>query len=312
MISLRYHIVSIAAVFLALAVGVVLGSTALSDALLSGVSDKKEEVASKLSDSQNQNAALRAKLERADRFAAGVGPAAVRGKLAKRTVAIVSTADAGEAAKQRVAGLVKDAGGKVTSRTQLTEAFSDPNRADELRDVVTRVLPSGVHLPDAADPGTLSGGLFGSLLLLDKHNKPQAKHAESTAALSALRDGGFVKGSGDVAPAQLAIVVTGGAAHGENAGGRASTVARFAGQLGKSGAGTVLAGAHGSAKGNGPVGVARADSSGSSQLSTVDDIDQAQGQAAAVLALNEQLHDEAGHYGTAGNAKTVVPGGGSR
>ena len=35
MISLRYHIVSITAVFLALAVGVVLGSTAISGRLLS-------------------------------------------------------------------------------------------------------------------------------------------------------------------------------------------------------------------------------------------------------------------------------------
>ena len=38
MISLRYHIISIGAVFLALALGVVLGSTAISDRLLSGLS----------------------------------------------------------------------------------------------------------------------------------------------------------------------------------------------------------------------------------------------------------------------------------
>ena len=37
MISLRYHIVSIAAVFLALAVGVALGSTSVSERLLSSV-----------------------------------------------------------------------------------------------------------------------------------------------------------------------------------------------------------------------------------------------------------------------------------
>lgn len=311
MISLRYHIVSIAAVFLALAVGVVLGSTALSDALLSGVSDKKDELAGKLSDTQDQNTALRAKLERADSFAAGVGPSAVRGKLAKRTVAIVSTADASDAAAKRVAGLVKDAGGKVTSRTQLTKAFSDPNRADQLGDVVTRVLPSGAHLPSATDPGTLAGGLFGSLLLLDKHNKAQAEQGESTAALSALREGGFVKGKGDATPAQLAIVVTGGAARGDDSGGRASTVARFAGQLGKSGAGTVLAGADGSAEGNGPVGVVRADS-GSSRISTVDDVHRAQGRVATVLALHEQLRGKSGHYGTAGSAKTVIPGTGRR
>ncbi|MFD1050858.1 copper transporter, partial [Kibdelosporangium lantanae] len=38
MISLRYHIISIAAVFLALAVGVLLGSSTLSRTVLGGLS----------------------------------------------------------------------------------------------------------------------------------------------------------------------------------------------------------------------------------------------------------------------------------
>ncbi|HWM00380.1 MAG TPA: copper transporter, partial [Nocardioidaceae bacterium] len=44
MISLRYHIISIAAVFLALAVGVVLGSSTLSRTLLSGLSNDNDEL----------------------------------------------------------------------------------------------------------------------------------------------------------------------------------------------------------------------------------------------------------------------------
>ena len=43
MISLRYHVVSIAACFLALAVGVVLGSTALNGTLLSGLAGEKKD-----------------------------------------------------------------------------------------------------------------------------------------------------------------------------------------------------------------------------------------------------------------------------
>src|SRR5699024_12625460 len=53
-ISLRYHIVSIAAAFLALAVGVVLGSTALSGSLLSGLADERSQLADRVSDLRSE------------------------------------------------------------------------------------------------------------------------------------------------------------------------------------------------------------------------------------------------------------------
>ncbi|HEX4724042.1 MAG TPA: copper transporter, partial [Pseudonocardiaceae bacterium] len=54
MISLRYHIVSIGAVFLALALGVILGSTTLSDSLLSGISGQKAKLGEQVVDLQAQ------------------------------------------------------------------------------------------------------------------------------------------------------------------------------------------------------------------------------------------------------------------
>ena len=44
MISLRYHAVSIAAVFLALAVGVVLGASGVSDRVLAAVSTQRDDL----------------------------------------------------------------------------------------------------------------------------------------------------------------------------------------------------------------------------------------------------------------------------
>ena len=55
MISLRYHVISIAAVFLALALGVVLGSTAISDRLLSGLSSNRDELGRQVSDLEAQS-----------------------------------------------------------------------------------------------------------------------------------------------------------------------------------------------------------------------------------------------------------------
>ena len=100
-------------------------------------------------------------------------------------------------------------------------------------------------------------------------------------------------------PADLVLVLTGGALDGRRRGRRrgrrtrgwplSSTIA---------GAGAVLAGRAGSADATGAVGVARADPHGHGGLSTVDDVQSGSGQIAAVLALREQVDGRAGSYGT--------------
>lgn len=311
MISLRYHIVSIAAAFLALAVGVVLGSTALNGSLLSGLSDQKGELAQRVSDLEAQRDGLNTQLADADSFARSVGPQAVAGQLEQRSVVLVTTADAQPADRDGLNQLIRRSGASVTGEVQLTEAFADPAKADQLRELVTRLQPAGAQFPTAGDPGTLAGALLGSVLQLNKDStQPQASSAELGAALGGLADGGFIKPSPNVNPAQLALVLTGGQAGGDGAGDKASTIARFATQLDRAGAGTVLAGGPKSANGTGPVGVARADTASTSILSTVDNINTGAGRVATVLALREQLNEAAGRYGTAGSAEAVTPGAG--
>jgi hypothetical protein len=308
-ISLRYHIVSIAAAFLALAIGVVLGSTALNGSLLSGLSDEKGKLGNQVTDLEAQRNALNARLADADSFAGAVGPKIVSGALDKRSVVLVTTQDARPADRDALKQLVGQSGAAVTGEVQLTDAFSDPTKADQLRQVVTRLQPAGVQFPTAGDPGTLSGALLGSTLLLNKDTaKPQSSPDELAAALGGLADGGFVKPSQNVQPAQLAIVLTGAQSTGDGAGDKAATIARFATQLDRSGAGTVLAGDAGSADGTGAIGVARADTSVTSILSTVDNADTSAGRISTMMALQEQLDGRAGRYGIAGNAQAPAPG----
>jgi hypothetical protein len=308
-ISLRYHVVSIAACFLTLAVGVVLGSTALTGSLLSGLSDQKNDLGKRVSDLEGQRNAVSARLADADAFAGSVGPKIVTGLLDKRTVMLVTTEDAKPADRDSLKQLIGQAGGSVTGELQLTQAFADPSKADQLRQVVTRLQPAGVQFPTAGDPGTLAGALLGSVLLLNKDSaKPQSSSDELAAALGGLTDGGFVKPSQDVRPAQLAIVLTGAQASGDGAGDKAATIARFATQLDRSGAGTVLAGDPGSADGAGAIGVVRADTTATSILSTVDNVDAAAGRITTIVALREQLEGISGRYGIAGNAQRPAPG----
>jgi len=307
-ISLRYHIISIGAVFLALALGVVLGSTAISDRLLSGLGSERTRLGQQVADLQAEGDGLRARLDDAAAFAAALGPRAVRGTLQDRTVVLVTTSGADPVDRDGLVALLRSAGATVTGEVQLTDAFTDPSRSDQLTELTTRLLPAGAQLPTAPDAGTLTGGLLGSLLLLDPGTGVAPAGSEQTAAvLAGLGDGGFVRAGPQVQPAQLAVVLTGAAAAGNGSGDRAGTVARFATQLDRSGAGAVLAGRPGSAQADGALGVVRADTAATSVLSTVDDVGSPSGRIATVLALAEQAQGRAGRYGTAGNADAVAP-----
>lgn len=309
MISLRYHVISIAAVFLALALGVVLGSAAISDRLLSGLSSDKASLSQEVGELHAQRAELADQLGYAQQLIETTGPAAVRGALDGRSVVLVTTADADPTDRDAVASLVRAAGAAVTGEVQLTEVFTNPARADQLRELTIRLLPAGVQLPTASDPGTLAGGLLGALLLVDPGSgQPQATPEEITAVFAGLENGGFARIGPDVGPAQLAVVLTGGTVTGDGSGDRAGIVARFASQLDRSGAGTVLAGRAGSAEEMGPVGVVRSDTAATSTLSTVDNVQTAAGRVVTVLALREQAEGRAGRYGSAANAEAVLPG----
>ncbi|MCI2422824.1 copper transporter [Saccharopolyspora sp. K220] len=308
MISLRYHIVSIAAVFLALAVGVVVGSSSVSDRLLTGVGHERQSLQDQVDDLRAERTALKAQVAAAERVNSTIGPMAVQDQLAQRSVVLIASADVSEQQRDAVAQLLRAAGADLTGEVHLGEAFADPDRADQLRRVVTELLPAGVQLPTAADPGTLAGGLIGPLTLLNPQSgQPQTGDQEREAALAGLADGGFAMASPGLRPAQLAVVLTGGRIDGDSAGDRAATLARFATQIDRAGQGAVLAGDTGSADGTGAVGVARADPAISSILSTVDNVGSSSGRVAVVLAVREQADRQSGHYGVASSAQGPVP-----
>ena len=300
MISLRHHAVSMAAVFLALAVGVVLGAGGVSDRLLGAVSAQRDDLDGRVTRLVAERDALAARERAADEFAGRVGPAAVRGLLQGRTVVLVAAgADAQD--RDAVAGLLQEAGASVTGRVELTDAVGDPARADQLRELASRLLPAGAQLPAAADTGSLLGGLLGGVLLV-RDGAPPVSGDAADAVLAGLTGAGFVAPGASPAPARLAVVLTGGAWDGADAPDAAAVHARLAAQLDRSGDGAVLAGRAGSATAVGAVGVARADPQVAADLSTVDDLESGSGRVAAVLALREQVDGRAGRYGTGAGA----------
>lgn len=310
MISLRSHAISLAAVFLALAIGVALGSGLLSDTLVSGLRDDKKEMQNQIGTLTQDKNRLNEKLSAAADFDAQMSPRILRDTLAGKSVVLFSTPDADGDDTEALSRLIGESGGTVSGTIALTQEFVDANSADKLLSVVNSpIVPAGRQLStESVDQGSQAGDLLGLAILINKDPKvAPVDDGQRDTVLAALRDTGFITyGSQHVGAANTALVVTGGGL-GEDAGNRGSTVARFAAGLAPHGSGTVLLGRDGSASGTAAVAVVRSDTALSSVVSTVDDVDAQSGRITAMLVLGDVAGGgRTGQYGIGQGASAVT------
>src|SRR6201991_4004542 len=311
MISLRQHALSLAAVFLALAVGVVLGSGFLSDTLLSSLRDEKQNLYSQINGLNDQKNVLNEKLSAANNFDTQLVGRIVHDALSGKSVVVFRTPDAKDDDVATVSKFIGQAGGAVTATVSLTQEFVDANSAEKLQTVVnSSVLPAGQQLSTKlVDQGSQAGDLLGIALLINANPAiPPVDDTQRDTVLAALRETGFVTyQAGDhMAAANAALIVTGGALP-QDAGNQGGSVARFSAALAPHGSGTLLAGRDGSSTGGAAVAVARADAAINSAISTVDDVDAAPGRITAILGLHDLLNGgHVGQYGTGHGATSIT------
>ncbi|UXA20428.1 copper transporter [Mycobacterium sp. SMC-4] len=310
MISLRTHAISLAAVFLALAIGVALGSGLLSNTVLSGLRDDKRELQQQIETLTDERNALNERLSAAADFDAQMAPRLLAGTLRDTSVVLFRTPDAADDDVDAMMRLVGQAGGTVSGTIGLTAQFVEANAAEKLLSVVNSpIVPAGAQLNTATvDQGSQAGDLLGITLLTDPG--PEARpvdEASRETVLTALRDTGFITYRADrIGAADTALVVTGGAL-GADAGNQGATVARFTAGLAQHGAGTVLAGRDGSASGTAAVAVTRSDAALNTAFSTVDDIDRESGRITAALALGDLVAGgKPGQFGVGQGASAVT------
>jgi len=314
MISLRQHAFSLAAVFLALAIGVVLGSGFLSDTLLSSLRDEKRDLYTQISGLNDDKNALNQKISAANNFDNQLVGRIVHDALSGKSVIVFRTPDAKDDDVAAVSKIVGQAGGTVSGTVSLTQEFVDANSAEKLRTVVnSSILPAGQQLSTKlVDQGSQAGDLLGITMLINTNPAdppvPAISAAQRETVLAALRDTGFITyQAGDhLGAANTALVITGGALP-QDAGNQGVSVARFSAALAPHGAGTLLAGRDGSATGGAAVAVARADAGMASAISTVDDVDAAPGRITAVLGLHDLINGgHIGQYGTGHGATSIT------
>jgi hypothetical protein len=301
-ISLRQHAFSLAAVFLALAVGVVLGSGFLSNTMVSGLRDESRNLHNQINTLNDQKHILDGKLGSANAFDTQMAGRMVHDALNGKSVVIFRAPDAKDDDVDAVAKLIGEAGGSVAGTVSLTQEFVDANSAEKLRSVVnSSILPAGAQLSTKlVDQGSQAGDLLGIALLINRDPAvPPVDDAQRDTVLAALRDTGFIGyGNQHVGAANAAAVIAGGAL-GDDAGNQGVSVAKFAAALAPHGSGVLLAGRDGSSDGPAAVAVARADAAVTPVISTVDDLDVESGRVTAVLGMADLINGgRTGQYGT--------------
>jgi hypothetical protein len=309
-ISPRHHAISLAAVFLALAVGVVLGSGLLSDTLMSGLRNEKRDLRAQIGTLNDQRNQLNEKLSASNTFDSQMVGRIVHGALVGKSVVVFRTPDATDDDVEAVSRIAARSGAVLTGTVSLTHEFVDANSAEKLRSVVnSSIVPAGAQLSTAlVDQGSQAGDLLGIALLINRD--PGAGSVDDEArdtVLAALRDTGFISYRDEhIDAANTAVVITGGALP-DDAGNQGVSVARFAAALAPRGSGALLAGRDGSSTGTAAVAVARADAGMANAISTVDNVDAEPGRITAVLGIANLVNGgRTGQYGIGRGATAVT------
>ncbi|MFZ4515546.1 MAG: copper transporter [Acidimicrobiia bacterium] len=130
MINFRYHLASLIAVFLALALGVVVGSTVVDRAIVSGLRDRIDTVESNAERRKADNDQLRTDLGRVQDSMNSLAPALVAGTLRNVPVAVVAVRGIDAGPVQQTVTLLQLAGARAPGIVWLEGAWELSSRAD--------------------------------------------------------------------------------------------------------------------------------------------------------------------------------------
>ncbi len=286
MITFRHFLTSIVAVFLALAVGIVLGGGPLSD-----VTDRAPAPAS-----VTDAGAVDPAGAYAEGFTGAVGPVLTSAKLAEQDVALVTAPGVNEETLSALVDQIVAAGGAVTGRYTLTDDMVSPDQK-ALVDTLGSQLLTQQGKTIALDATTYDriGELLGvAIATATPDGAPptgqQSRITESLVGAHLLDFEGAV-----TQRAPLVLLVLGGepAAEGGDA-----ILAGLAAGLSRAARGVVVAGTVADG-GDGQIGRLRADPA-AADIATVDGIDTVAGQVTTVLALARALETNGGAFGASG------------
>lgn len=295
--------------FLALAAGLVLGTTALDRPVLQGLRQDNVGLAAQTRALQSDSRALQEELATVDALVRDRAAALVGGTLSGQRVLLVLAPGADPQSAEQLGAVIGQAGGTVSGRLVLQPKLLDPASGQLVQDLVASVVPAGVKL--TGESATARAGAELGAALLAKSGNGIARDA-AQQVVSAFKEAGLadVTGAGTGLPTgTLAVVLTGPAPDRADAGSRRSTdnLLALATELRARANGVVVAGPAAAAADGGALATLRQDAARNGVLSSVDGVDRAAGQVAVALALKEQMQGGVGRYGGGPGASGPAP-----
>lgn len=305
MINFRYHVVSLTAVFLALAVGMVLGTAALNGPVTEDLYSEAQSLRKSNAQLRDQIAEMEDELATREEYVKEAAPLLLDAKLAGQKILVVAMPGADPDQVAAVVENLRLAKANVTGTMRFTERFLDPASREDARDLATRLLPPNVkEVPSDADGITASAALLGAVLLT---HDPEVTAADRTTVLTGYETGKLIDVDKKItAPASGAIVVSNLPVTEADAAERNAAAVTTIEQFGK--AGPLVVAAPGTGGEGNAIAAVRDDPALNKLVSTVDNVNTSLGQLSTVLALVQRMVDhKAGHYGISDTADGRIP-----
>jgi len=307
-VSFRYHLVSLIAVFMALATGILVGSSLLNQSLLDSQRSQIAQQAAEKDSLRRDLDTVHNEVIYRDQYLTELDDRLLAGQLAGQRVVLVTMPGASGGDADGIVETLAKAGARVTGRIGMDDNFfataEDPRDVAakaEARDAIIRKNP----IPELrGQPAAVQ--LAGAVLT--KGGADRAMTAPAKTLLQQLDGGGFISKSGFDERADLAVVLCGPppdpALSSTDRTGQG--MVGLAAAMDAAGNGVVVAAPTKSAIGGVMDAVRKADATRNS-ISTVDTVETVFGQVATVFALVEQMAGGSGHYGSTSDSDAPFP-----
>lgn len=313
MIDFRYHIVSLISVFLALAVGIILGAGPLKETIGDTLTGQVEQLRA---EKEEMRAALdRESQERAhvDEYVSAASKRVAKGALDGRRIGVIQLGSVSDERFESIEQQVTYAGATVSSRITVNDLWTDGEQAAtrvSLANTLTDLLPDDKKgLPSEK---TLAAAL---IVALGEKNPTDADDMSANAelALSILEEAKLIGLDRHTpTPVDAIIIIDGsndvtGVPEGESADFTDATSLQMniAEEAARSTEGVVVTTEH--VVDTDLVSAIRASASLLKLVATVSDADTPVGQLNTPLALSAAIGQKIGHFGFESNATALVP-----
>jgi hypothetical protein len=301
-INFRYHVVSLTAVFLALAIGLVVGTAALNGPSADYLNEQVTALSRQNQQYRDQVNSLADQANKREDFANEAASLMIGDRLVGRRVAVVSMSS-GDKYVDPLLTMLQENGVKVTARMEIGDKFTDPAGNAELLDLAHTTLPPSITgLPTNSNGVETSAALLAAVLL---DRNPAVPDDARRSVISAYQQLGYIVVPGQVTSAAETVIFVAGPPYvDKDAPKRNAAVLTISDQFDKA-APIVVAGNTLAGDGN-TLAALRADPTLSKTVSTVENIATPQGRVITALAVVEQLQGRCGHYGTETAGRTAL------